>query len=118
MTAKELTQKIVAVLDDKKAKDIKAIETREVTIVADYFVIASGTSSTHTKALADEVEHELAKLDILPRGIEGRATGWVLLDYNSVLVHIFQPEQREYYTLERLWSDAQQMDISGIVKAD
>jgi len=112
MTALELTKTIAFILDEKKAEDILAIHTSELTIVSDYFVIASGTSSTHTRALAEELREALGKRGVTPRNTEGRATGWILLDYNSVIVHIFQREQREYYNLERLWSDAQQVDLS------
>ncbi len=115
MTPLELTKAIVKVLDEKKAIDISAIEITELTIVSDYFIIASGTSSTHTRALADEVEFELGKLGVKPNNIEGRATGWILLDYGSVLVHVFQADMREYYNLERLWSDAQILDISDLI---
>lgn len=115
MTELELTREIVKVLDGKKAIDIKAIEITEQTIVADYFVIASGTSNTHVKALADEVDYELGEKGVKPDHIEGRATGWILLDYGSVLVHIFTGESREYYNLERLWSDANDLDISDII---
>lgn len=115
MTELELTREIVKVLDNKKAIDIKAIGITEQTIVADYFVIASGTSNTHVKALADEVDYEIGEKGIKPDHIEGRATGWILLDYGSVLVHIFTGESREYYNLERLWSDANDLDISDII---
>ena len=115
MTPNELTREIVKILDEKKAIDIVAIETEELTIVSDYFVIASGTSSTHVKSLADEVEYELSQKGIEPSHIEGRATGWILLDYGSVIVHIFQKESRDYYNLERLWGDAQKVDLSDIL---
>jgi ribosome-associated protein len=115
MTPKELAKKIAKVLDEKKAEDIKAIQITELTIIADYFVLASGTSSTHAKSLVDDVEFEIGKLGVHPARIEGRATGWTLMDYGSVLVHVFQKESREYYNLERLWSDAVTMDISDIL---
>ena len=113
---KELVKEIAKVLDEKKAIDIKAIKTEEVTIVSDYFVIASGTSNTHTKSLADDVEYEIKqRTGIAPEHIEGRATGWILLDYGTVIVHIFQQENREYYNLERLWADASIVDLSDII---
>lgn len=118
MTELELTKEIVKVLDRKKAIDIKAIKITEHSIVADYFVIASGTSNTHVKSLANEIEYELGLKGVEPHHIEGRATGWILLDYSSVLVHIFTGESREYYNLERLWQDAQELDISDIVTED
>ena len=115
MTAIEIAKAVAKVLDEKKAEDIQVIETTEHTIISDYFVVASGTSSTHVKALADEVEFQMTKLGFEPLHIEGRATGWILLDYNEVLVHIFTKENREFYNLERLWSDAKTLDISDIV---
>ena len=115
MTELELAREIVKVLDNKKGMDIKLIEITEHSIVADYFVIVTGTSNTHVKALANEVEYELTQKGIEPNHIEGRATGWILLDYNSVLVHVFTGETREYYNLERLWQDARTIDISDIV---
>ena len=116
MTPKELALKAAEILDSKKAEDIKVIEVTEQTIVADYFVLATGTSSTHVKALADDVEYELEQVGVHDGHIEGRATGWVLLDYGAVLVHVFDKESREYYNLERLWTDANLLDISAILK--
>lgn len=115
MTPRELTETIVKILDKKKAVDIKAIEVRAQTIVADYFVIATGTSSTHTKSLAEDVEYELRQLGVADGRTEGRATGWVLIDYGAVLAHIFDRESRAYYNLERLWSDANVLDLSGLL---
>lgn len=118
MTELQLTKEIVKILDKKKAIDIRAIEIMEHSIVADYFVIVSGTSNTHVKALADEVDYELGLKGIEPYHIEGKATGWILLDYNSVLVHIFTGETRDYYNLERLWQDAPEVDISDVLTED
>lgn len=116
MDSKEKLEQIVKILDDKKAENIVAIETSEVTIVSDYFVIASGTSNTHVRSLADDLEDGMAKLGVEADHIEGRATGWILLDYGDVIVHIFMRDSREYYNLERLWADAAQVDLSGIIK--
>ena len=116
MTELELAREIVKVLDNKKGMDIKLIEITEHSIVADYFVIVTGTSNTHVKALADEVEYELGLKGVAPHHIEGRATGWILLDFSSVLVHVFTGESREYYNLERLWQDAKTIDISDIIE--
>ena len=118
MTSLETAKNIVKILDNKKAMDIDLIQTQELTIVSDYFVIANGTSNTHVRALADEVEEEMTKLGVEPDHIEGRATGWILLDYGCVLVHVFDPQSREYYNLERLWGDAAKVDISDIVRPD
>ncbi|MDR3312877.1 MAG: ribosome silencing factor [Oscillospiraceae bacterium] len=113
MTQEILLQTLAKILDNKKAVDLAAIHTTEQTILADYFLLATGTSTTHVKALAEELEHEMKLTHgVVPRGIEGRATGWVLLDYGTVLVHIFQKEQREYYNLERLWEDAETVELA------
>lgn len=104
--SRDLLKKIVKILDDKKAEDIEIIEIKELTIISDYFVLASGTSTTHIKALTDELEERLSAEGIRPRQIEGRATGWILLDYQNIVVHIFLPDAREYYNLSRLWNDA------------
>lgn len=106
MKYEELIKNIVKVLDEKKAEDIKVIETGELTIVADCFIVVSGNSSTHVKSLAGEVEDALANAGVEPEHIEGRATGWILIDYGTVVVHIFDKQSREYYNIERLWQDA------------
>lgn len=106
MKYEELIKNIVKVLDEKKAEDIKIIETAELTIVADCFIVATGTSSTHVRSLSGEVEEAISKLGREPEHIEGRATGWILLDYGTVVVHIFDRQSREYYNIERLWQDA------------
>ena len=92
---------------DKKAVDIVLLRTTEVTTMADYFVICSGRSDRQVQALAGAIADELRDEGIRPLGVEGRGTArWVLLDYGSVIVHLFAPEEREYYGLERLWSHA------------
>lgn len=115
MEAVDIAKNAVQILDKKKAVDISLIEITEKSILSDYFVIAGGTSSTHVKSLADELEYELDKLGVTPDHIEGRATGWILLDYGSVIIHIFTGESREFYNLERLWSDANTVDISSLL---
>ncbi|MBP9988520.1 MAG: ribosome silencing factor [Ruminococcus sp.] len=115
MTSLEKAKKIVKLLDEKKAIDINLIKTDELTVVADYFIVASGTSNTHVRALADEADDGMREIGIEVDHIEGRATGWILLDFGDVLVHIFDPKSREYYNIERLWSDAAAIDVSDIV---
>ena len=115
MTSDKLVESIVKILDEKKAEDIAALETASLTVVSDYFVIATGNSSTHVKSLADDVEYGLQLLGVEPEHIEGRATGWILLDYGTVLVHVFTRDNRDYYNLEHLWADANPIDISGLV---
>lgn len=112
----ELVKHAVKALDSKKAVDIDVIGITELTIIADYFVLASGTSSTQVKALAEEVEFQLKQEGAEPLHIEGRATGWIVLDYGSVVVHVFQQEQREFYQLERLWTDGEKVDITKFLE--
>ena len=118
MTSLEKAKNIAKILDKKKAIDIIGIETKELTVMSDYFIIASGTSNTHVRALADEVDDEMKKLGVEVDHIEGRATGWILIDYNDVLVHVFQPESRQYYNIERLWNDAARIDLSDVLTED
>ena len=115
MDRTELMKNIVATLDNKKATDIKSLEITELTSVADYFVIATGTSGTHIRALADEVQDTLTKQGVEPKSVEGKSTGWILLDYGTTVVHVFTPDQRELYSLEHLWGDAKEVDISAII---
>lgn len=108
----DIVKKIVKALDDKKGNDIQIIKIEELTIVADYFIICTANSNTHVRALADEVEYQLEEAGIKADHIEGRATGWVLLEYKGVVVHIFLEESRNYYNLERLWEDAAKIDVN------
>jgi len=111
MTGLELAKIIAKTLDEKLGVDVKVLKVEELTIIADYFVIASGSSSTQVRALADEVEHKLSLLGKKPVSVEGKpAGGWVVLDYNTVLLHVFHDESREFYSLERLWADAKQIE--------
>lgn len=112
MSQKEILAKIVKTLDSKKAEQIDVIGIKDLTIIADYFVIATGTSTTHTKSLADEVEFQLKEAGIVPTRTEGyNGANWIILDYADIVVHIFYKETRQYYSLERLWSDGEKVDI-------
>ena len=112
MTSLETAKMAVKALDSKKALDIKVIKIQDISAIADYFVIATGTSSTHVKALADEFEAQLDEAGISVSHVEGyRSNSWILLDYVDVVVHVFSDEAREYYDLERLWQDGEIIDI-------
>lgn len=112
MTSLETAKMAVKALDSKKALDIKVIKIQDISAIADYFVIVTGTSSTHVKALADEVEAQLDEAGISVSHVEGyRSNSWILLDYVDVVVHVFSDEAREYYDLERLWQDGEIIDI-------
>lgn len=106
---------IVKTLDRKKAEDIKVLKISDLTIIADYFVIADGTSNTQAKALADEVEFQLKAQGISPNQIQGSTGTWTVLDYGDIVVHIFNKEQRDFYNLERLWRDGEEVDISAML---
>ncbi len=107
------TAKLAAkALDSKKGLDIKIIKIRDISSIADYFVIATGTSNTHVKALADEVEYQLDNNGISVSSVEGqRNDTWILLDYIDVIVHVFSEDAREYYNLERLWEDGEEVNL-------
>ncbi|MCQ2358703.1 MAG: ribosome silencing factor [Phascolarctobacterium sp.] len=108
MTSKELAMKIAQYASDKKAKDILLLNMQELSPVTDYYVIASATNTTQVRAIADNVEDEIAKeTEILPNHKEGyQESHWVLMDYGDVVVHIFLEEERDFYNLEQLWADA------------
>jgi len=116
MTSAEVMKMIVKTLDAKKAQDIKVLKTEKLTILADYFVICTATSSTHVKTLSEETDKVLSENGEAPLRTEGyRGGGWVLVDFGCVIVHIFTDEVRKFYGLERLWGDAEQVDISALV---
>ncbi|HEX3030410.1 MAG TPA: ribosome silencing factor [Clostridia bacterium] len=101
-----MKDKIVEFLSEKKARDISVIDIKNVTIIADYFVICSGNSTTHIKAIADELEFKMAEAGCNFLHKEGyNSARWILLDYGNVVVHIFHEEERSFYNLERLWND-------------
>ena len=106
MQENELVQKIASVLWDRKALDIVALDVRELTVLCDYMIIASGRNANQVKALYDDVDEAMAKEGVTLRRSEGSAEGrWVVLDYSTILVHIFHQEERAFYNLERLWDD-------------
>lgn len=103
-------------ISGKKGIDIQVIEISDISVLADYMVIATGTSSTHVKALADEVEYRLDEAGISVSHIEGyRSNSWILLDYVDVIVNVFSDEAREFYDLDRLWQDGKPVDLSNII---
>jgi iojap-like ribosome-associated protein len=116
MTSAEVMKMIVKTLDSKKALDIKVLRTDKITILADYFVICTGTSSTHVKTLSEETDKVLSENGEAPLRTEGyRGGGWVLVDFGCVILHIFTDETRKFYGLERLWGDATPVDVSSMI---
>lgn len=119
MTDLEMLKAGVRALDSKKAHDIKIIKVKDLTILANYFVIAAGTSTTQVKALADEVDYQLGLLGEQPKQIEGKqSSSWVVLDYIDVIFHVFYKDTREFYDLERLWQDGEIIDIQQFLDED
>ena len=104
--ARDLADAIAEILDSKKARDIKVLHVEDKTVIAEYFVICTGNSSTQVKALAGEVEYRTELRGLSPYSVEGRDNNsWILLDYSNVIVHIFSREAREFYNLEKLYED-------------
>ena len=117
MYAKKMAITLAKALDSKKGGEIKVLKTADITTLADYFVLCTGTSNTQIKALADECERVMKLEGEEPHHVEGHRGGtWVLLDYSCVVVHIFSDESRKFYDLERLWSDAVEEDITQILQ--
>lgn len=116
MEPRELAGKIAEVLDNKGAIDIQILEVGHLTSITDFFVVCSGRNVQAVHTLADDLEDHLAELDILPRRKEGgNSAKWIVLDYAHVIVHIFHPEERQYYNIERLWQDgSNQLPFSPI----
>ena len=116
LTAKEVAYEVTKALDDKKGQNIKLLKIDKVSSLADYFLICTGTSGTHVKTLCDYAEFTLDNLGEPMLGREGhRGNSWELLDYGTIVVHVFTEEAREFYSLERLWADAEQIDLSDII---
>ena len=110
MNSKDLAFKAAQLLDEKKGNEISVIKVDEITTLADYFVIVTGNSGPQVRAFSDELEFKLKQVGIVPDHIEGLGTrSWVVLDYQNVVIHIFDNEAREYYDLERLWQDGKKV---------
>ncbi len=107
----------VQALDNKKASDIKVLKVGDFTVLADSFLLATATSFPHLHALEEEVTQRLSDAGLQPQHIEGRSTGWLLLDYGSVIIHLFTKEARAFYALDTMWGDAPSVDLSTIIKS-
>lgn len=112
MDSIDIVKLAVKTADAKKGKDIQAIKIREISVLADYFVLITGESSTQIKTIAEEIEFKLSAAGEEPHHIEGRQSGWICLDYATVVIHVFYREQREYFKLEHLWEDGENIDIT------
>ena len=119
LSAKEVALEVTKALDEKKGMDIKLLRIEKVSSLADFFLICTGTSNTHVKTLCDYAEFTMEQLGEPMLGREGhRGNSWELLDFGSVVVHVFTDEARKFYDLERLWADAEVVDLTGIVLPD
>ncbi len=112
-TALEIAEAIAAVLDAKKGKDVKIIHVEEKTVIAEYFVLCTGNSSTQVKGLVGEVEYQLERRGVTPYNIEGKDNNsWILMDYSNIIVHVFSREAREFYNLDKLYGDSSAIAVS------
>lgn len=115
MSVEKQLKTLVKALDDKIADDIKVLKIEEITTLAEYFVICTGTSNTHVAALRDAVDMKLSEMGVEPHHVEGHSGAWVLMDYGSIVVHIFTDEGRRFYQLDRVWADAISLPIDGML---
>ena len=116
-TEKMMTQIACKAIDDKKGQDIKIIDIHNVSVIADYFVIASGTNSNQVQAIVDNVEEQLGRAGFEAKQIEGnRNSSWILMDYGDVIVHVFDEENRLFYDLERIWRDGKVLEMDAFLE--
>ena len=116
-TEKMMAQIACKAIDDKKGQDIKVIDIHNVSVIADYFVIASGTNSNQVQAIVDNVEEQLGRAGFEAKQIEGnRNSSWILMDYGDVIVHVFDEENRLFYDLERIWRDGKVLDMDTFLE--
>jgi ribosome-associated protein len=119
LTGKEILTQAVSILGGRKAEDIKALDIGGVSIIADYFLLASGSSSTQVRALAEEIEVKLSQAGVEPLRVEGmQSATWIILDYGSLIVHIFHRDTRKFYNLEHLWADGKEVELPGLSNGD
>lgn len=116
MTSREMAKLAVAALDDHKAEEVTVIDIREVSPIADYFIIASGNNQNQLQAMRDAADEALYKEGIKVKQIEGNQNStWILMDYGDIIIHIFSKEDRLFYDLERIWRDGKKMEISELL---
>lgn len=118
MNSDKIIEIAVNVLNNKKARNINAIHVGELTVIAEYFIMATATSQSHIKALGEELEEKLEEAGFVADHTEGKATGWLLLQYGGVVIHIFSADAREYYNLDRMWADGDILDIDSILTTE
>lgn len=115
--SREMVTLACQALDDKKGKDIKVIDIHEVSVIADYFVIASGSNQNQVQAMVDNVDEQLGRAGYEAKQVEGtKNSAWVLMDYGDVIIHVFDEENRLFYDLERIWRDGKELDVSEFLE--
>lgn len=113
--SKKMTELVIDALEEKKAEDITILDISEISVLADYFVIADGNNRNQVQAMADSVEEALGRAGYEPKQIEGYQTAnWILMDYKDVIIHVFSKEDRGFYDLERIWRDGKPVTIEEI----
>ena len=115
METNEILKIAANALNDKKALNIKAIKIGDLTVLCDYFLLATATSSTHVRSLSEEVEFKLSEAGVEPLRIEGKSTGWILLDYGSIIIHVFTRDSREFYGLDQMWADGEETELDNML---
>ena len=115
MTSAEYRKIAVKALEDKKAEDVKVIDIREISPIADFFIIADGMNQNQIQAMRDAVDEALYKADLKVRQVEGnQSSTWILMDYNDIIIHIFSKEDRLFYDLERIWKDGKEISVDEL----
>lgn len=113
--SKEMAKKACQALENKKAKDVRILDISSVSVLADYFLIASGSNRNQVQAMVDHVEEELHKAGFDPKQVEGYQTAnWILLDYGDIIIHVFDEENRLFYDLERIWRDGSLIQVEDL----
>ncbi len=112
---REIVDIAVKAIDSKRGEDIEVIKVSDITVLTDYFVVATANSNTQLKAIADEVEYKLSEAGFEPHHTEGEKSDWICLDYIGVVIHILYREQRGFYQIERLWEDGEKVDIDNLI---
>lgn len=116
-TSKDMAKAAIEALEEKKAEDIKIIDISEVSVLADYFIIASGSNKSQIQAMIDNVEEKLGRLGYEKKQVEGYdAANWILMDYRDVIIHVFDKENRLFYDLERIWRDGKQIEVEELLR--
>ena len=113
--SKEMARLAYQAMEDKKARDIRIIDISEISVLADYFLIASGSNKNQVQAMVDNVQEELHKAGFVPKQVEGyNSANWILLDYGDIIIHVFDEENRLFYDLERIWRDGKIVDVADL----